>query len=179
VLDLEVVAWVGAGVALVVLIGALLFFALRDSDPARAIASLEVLANTPFALSFAAKQGEYRVWLRFDIAHGGDEDAYGLTAALDVTGAGPPVSIEERIGEQGARPRWCRLGQQRPSSRRLHAGLHGLHENRLRVHRDDRRTASRRERGRARQGRPGEWVHREEPPRLRRAQVTASTRSAC
>jgi hypothetical protein len=100
VLDLEVVAWVGGGLALAALLGALLFFALRDSDPARAIASLEVLANTPFGLSFAATPGEYRLWLRFDIAHGGDEDDYGLTAALDVTGAGPPASIEHRIGDE-------------------------------------------------------------------------------
>jgi hypothetical protein len=99
VLDPEVAAWVGGGLAFAALIGALVLSALRGSDPARAIASLEVAANTTFALSFAAKPGEYRVWLRFDLAHGGDEDACGLTAALDVTGAGPPLSVEHRIGD--------------------------------------------------------------------------------
>jgi hypothetical protein len=99
-LDLEVVAWVGGGLVLAALLGAFLFFALRASDPARAIASAETLANTPFALSFAANPGEYRVWLRFDVDHWGGEDGYGLTATLDVTGAGPPFSVEHRIGDE-------------------------------------------------------------------------------
>jgi hypothetical protein len=97
------IAQVGGALAITALLLGGVAAALRGSDPARAIASIEPRPGVPFTLRFVpAATGSFNVWLRFEVEwQEGGEDDYGVTAQVEASVASASrATIELRIGDQ-------------------------------------------------------------------------------
>jgi hypothetical protein len=100
--DLSLVLGVGGAIAVSALaIWLAIWWMLRASDPARAVARAEAAPLVPFTLRFTpGTTRSHGVWVRFELDFSGSEDDYGLTALVEIRAPGqPPCAVELRIGD--------------------------------------------------------------------------------
>lgn len=99
---LATLALIGGGIALAGLILLVVMLLLRSTDPARALASMEVPPGAPFTLRFTPRGPKaHHLWLRFELDWDGGEDDYGVTAEITIQVPGrEPMSVEHRMGDK-------------------------------------------------------------------------------